>query len=176
MNLVLANDIESPDLFTPWQHAMNEGEGLSLLDRADRVSYALDAMGEVDLKFSQWLRTHKGNVRFRTNHESLNEMFNDEGGYTHLRAFLKDALLKHVDAEKSGSPLYLAQLDPEHVAPWQPHRICEVNTDTLAQLKGAQEGVVIQDDKLRTLFRQMKQRQLVLMSGEYGDFPVRLAL
>jgi len=171
-----ANDIESPDLFTPWQHAMNEGEGLSLLDRADRVSYALDAMGEVDLKFSQWLRTHKGNVRFRTTHESLKEMFNDEGGYTHLRAFLKDALLRHVDAEKSGSPLYLAQLDPEHVAPWQPHRICEVNTDTLAQLKGAQEGVVIQDDKLRTLFRQMKQRQLVLMSGEYGDFPVRLAL
>lgn len=171
-----ANTIENPDEFTPWQNLLENPDHTPLHEKFKRVGYALDAMDSVDLKFSQWLRTHNGPVRFKAQQNSLDAMFNDEGGYEHLRAFLKDTLMKHVDAERPGSPLYLAQLQPGDVAPWQPQHACSVGTDTLAQLKNAQDSVTIQSDKLRALFRPMPQRQLVLMSGEYGDFPVRLDL
>lgn len=171
-----ADDIENPEQFTAWHNAISDGSSLSLADKFERVSGALSAMDDIDLKFSQWLRTYQGNVRFKTKHETLNGMFNDGGGYEHLRDFLRGALTQHVMAEKPDSPLYLAQLDQGDVTPWQPHRTSAVNTDTLAQLKAAQNGVTIKDDKLRDLFRPIPQRQLVLISGKYGDFPVRLEL
>lgn len=169
-----SEEIENPDIFAPFENILNS-DPVPLNERFNRVAQALDVLDNVDWKFSQWLRSYKGSVRFKSQHTDLGEIFNDEGGFTHLREFLKDALIKHVSAEKAGSPFYMAQLDPEHVAPWQPHRISSVTTDTLAQLKAAQErGATIQDDKLRALFTPLKQRQLVLMSGQHGDFPVRL--
>lgn len=169
-----SEEIENPDIFIPFENILSSST-VPLNERFDRVTHALDVLDNVDWKFSQWLRSYKGSVRFRSQHADLNEIFNDEGGFTHLREFLQDALAKHISAERAGSPVYMAQLDPEHVAPWQPHRISPVTTDALAQLKAAQErGTTIQDDKLRALFNPAKQRQLVLMSGQHGDFPVRL--
>lgn len=161
--------------FTPWQDVLRDASDVSMDDKLERVAYALDAMDGVDLKFSQWLRTRDEEVRFRTSFEPLEAMFNDAGGFAHLQAFLKEALIRHVEGEKPGSPFYLAQLDAEQVAPWQPHKICGVDADVIAQLKLAQEGRVIQDDCLRELFKVGgKPRQLVMLSGRYGDFPVRL--
>ena len=47
------------------------------------ASYALDVMDSIDLKFSQWLRTHKGAVNFKTPHKGLEKMFNGEHGQPH---------------------------------------------------------------------------------------------
>lgn len=161
-----AADIDNPQHFTPWQNAPEAGEKLS------RAARALDAMDAIDCKFSQWLRTHKGRVKFKSPFPSLDSLFTDGGGLNHLRALLKEMLVQHINDERAGSPLYLAQLDPGHAAPWQPHSICPVTTDTLAQLKAAQDGVAIKDDKLRKLFSPVGSRQLVLITGKYGDFPV----
>lgn len=166
-----AAEIDNVKNFTPWQSVLCD-DTLPMQEKLDRAGYALDVMDGIDLKFSQWLRTHKGAVNFKTPHKSLEKMFNEGHGHAHLRAFLKEALLHHVNAEMPDSPLYLAELDPEHAAPWQPHSICHVTSDTLAQLKNAQDGIAIKDDKLRKLFQPLKQRQLILMSGRYGDFPV----
>lgn len=166
-------DIENEKNFTPWQHILDEDVAAPLHKKLERTAYALSVLDGVDLKFAQWLRTHNGNVKFKTPHPALDTMFNGGGGYTYLRAFLKEALINHVSAELPDSPLYLAQLDLEHTAPWQPHSICKITADTLAQLKNAEKGIAIKDDKLRKLFHLLKQRQLILMSGQYGDFPLR---
>jgi len=170
-----ADSIGDPARFIPWQDVLRAETGLPLREKFRRASFALDALQGVDLKFSQWLRTRTGEVRFKTPHESLRAMFNDksghEGGYTHLRAFLKTALMTHIEAEKPGSPLYLAQLDPGETAPWRPHDICPVTADTLAQLKDAENGTPVPDERLRALFTPLKPRPLILMSGRYGDFP-----
>lgn len=162
-----AADIDNPKNFTPWQDVPVASENLS------RVAHALDAMDAIDCKFSQWLRTYKGSVKFKSPFASIDKLFSDGGGLNHLRALLKEMLVQHINDERAGSPLYLAQLDPGHAAPWQPHSICPVTTDTLAQLKSVQDGVAIKDDKLRKLFSPMGSRQLVLITGKYGDFPVR---
>jgi NH3-dependent NAD+ synthetase len=160
-----AADIDKPQNFMPWQNVPEAAEKLS------RVAHALDAMDAIDCKFSQWLRTHKASVKFKSPFPPLDNLFNDGGGFAHLRALLKDILLQHIRDEKPASPLYLAQLDAGHAAPWQPHSTCPVTADTLAQLKAAQDGVTIKDDKLRKLFHPLGARQLVLISGKYGDFP-----
>lgn len=167
-----AADIENEKNFTPWPYLLDEDMAVPLDEKLERTAYALSVLGGVDLKFAQWLRTHRGNVKFKTRHPALDAMFNDDGGYAYLRAFLKEALVNHVSAELPDSPLYLAQLDPEHTAPWQPHSICKITADTLSQLKNSQEGMAIKDDNLRKLFHPLKQRQLILMSGPYGDFPL----
>lgn len=166
LRALTAADIDNPKNFTPWQDVPVASENLS------RVAHALDAMDAIDCKFSQWLRTHKGSVKFKSPFASIDKLFSDGGGLNHLRALLKEMLVQHINDERAGSPLYLAQLDPGHAAPWQPHSICPVTTDTLAQLKSVQDGVAIKDDKLRKLFSPMGSRQLVLITGKYGDFPV----
>lgn len=160
-----AADIDNPQHFTPWQNAPEAGEKLS------RAASALDALDAIDCKFSQWLRTNKGSVKFKSPFPALDGLFNNGGGLNHLRALLKEKLMQHINDERAASPLYIAQLDPGHAAPWQPHSICPVTADTLAQLKSAQDGVAIKDDKLRKLFHPVGARKLVLISGKYGDFP-----
>ncbi|MDF3022668.1 MAG: hypothetical protein K0R10_29 [Alphaproteobacteria bacterium] len=166
-----AGDIDNPQNFTPWQDVLNNaspeaGEKLS------RTRHALDAMDAIDCKFSQWLRTYKGSVKFKSTFPTFAKLFSTDGGFVHLRKLLKEMLVQHINDERAASPLYLAQLDPGHTAPWQPHSICPVTADTLAQLKDAQEGMTIKDDKLRKLFHPVGARQLVLITGKYGDFPV----
>lgn len=160
-----AEDIDNPENFTPWHDMLPESEKIS------RVAHALDAMDAIDCKFSQWLRTCKGSVKFKSSFASIDRLFGDGGGFAHLRALLKEMLVQHIQDERAGTPLYLAQLDPCHTAPWQPHSICPVTADTLAQMKAAQDGAALKDDKLRKLFHPLGARQLVLISGKYGDFP-----
>ncbi len=165
-----AAQLNNPDIFTPWQNIAKVSDDI----KADlsAVELLLHFADDVDLKFSAWLRDAKGRLRFKSDFDSINNMFTDTNGYTALRALLKDCLLKHIAAERGGSPLYLAQLDAGHIAPWQPHRISPVTANTLAMLKSYQDGLKIEDEKLNTLFSPVKKRQLVLMSGPYGDFPV----
>lgn len=166
-----ADDIDNLQNFTPWQDVLDDA-ALPIPERILRAGHALDVLDALDCKFSQWLRTHKGSVKFKSPFPALDQLFNDGGGFAHLRALLKEMLVQHINEERAGSPLYLAQLDPGHSAPWQPHCICPVTADILAQLKPAQDGIAIKDDKLRKLFQPVGARQLVLISGKYGDFPV----
>ena len=165
-----AAHIDNPQNFTPWHDVLNSTVAAAS-DKFARTHHALDVMDAIDCKFSQWLRTYKGVPRFKSSFANLDNMFNTDGGFTHLRGLLKEMLVLHINDERPASPLYLAQLDPGHVAPWQPHSTCAVNADMLAQLKAAQEGLAIKDDKLRKLFHPLGARQLVLITGQYGDFP-----
>ncbi len=165
-----AKAIDDPQQFTPWQNVLH-APALSADVKLARALQALEVMEAVDCKFSQWLRTHKGPVRFKSSFPNLDTLFQDAGGFAPLRALLKEMLLNHIESELPACPLYLAQLDPGHAAPWQPHSICPVTADVLAQLKAAQAGIPFRDDKLRKLFSLVGSRQLVMITGKYGDFP-----
>lgn len=167
--------LENDERFMPWQDVVRNTRGSALRGKLRKVISALDGMDDIDMKFSQWLKTGDRPIRYRGSHSVISGMFNNEesGGLAHLREFLVGGLARHVQAEKAGSPLYLASIEAGK-APWHPRNVTAVTPDTLAALKSYQDGKPLRDSDLRTLFNPLPRadNQLVLLTGEHGDFPV----
>ena len=166
--------IENPSKFMPWQALLKNTRGRNVEKEVAKIEALLDVMDDVDLKFSQWLKTAKGPAKFRSPHSVLSDIFNTEdGGLSHLREFLTGALVAHIQRQKAGSPLFLASIS-SGTPPWEPRHVTPITTDLLAALKELEDGVRPQDHDLSVLFNKMPnaQNQLTLVTGQNGDFPV----
>ena len=162
------------DRFIPFQDILGSYSGSEVISKINKTAELIGVLHEMDLKFSQWLKSGRRPITPKTTQTIARDMFNDSAdGLEHLKTLLKHMLIKHIEGEKPGSPLYLATL-PLGAAPWSPENVTPIDGTLISALSAMKNGKRPQNRTLNTLFSPLpnRTRNLSLITGRTGDFPV----